>query len=424
MFSLRTVVADDWVGDSVFRSQIQSNESTRMAKRRDKSKGFRRKKKSSAAKSNLQDKQEIGRKKRRPDQDEDNPNEADERDEEVDEETDEAVEDAGDDQDFEPDDDSPMDNDLASDEDNDEDEAEEDNDEEDVDEDEDDEAEDDEDEDDEDDEVEIDFNDPDYADIADNVEVVESLNLSDLKRLLETTRKELKRSAKAYRREPYNQDLSLSQRTTLHALHRIETELRLRAERRNQNATSGQKRASSSSKPKKATANSKGTNERSNPSATLYSVGYKGRTLGIPEWVRWLLRKALTASKKSKKMTREAATGNLILVLSQIVYWSEPDQKDRPRSREPRSKLIDDIWWLVSSPSELAKQTGLGIEHVRVAIKRLADLTIIEEQTDATGRHGPNTNNLRVRWEIVEPFVADKMPVRSPRRGKRKAEEV
>ena len=71
----------------------------------------------------------------------------------------------------------------------------------------------------------------------------------------------------------------------------------------------------------------------------------------------------------------------------------------------------------------LAEQTGLDVDSVRAAVKRLDELGIVEIakfKQRAQKHYGPNTRWIRVRWEVVEENVKLRMQPRiaRPRRQK------
>ncbi len=162
--------------------------------------------------------------------------------------------------------------------------------------------------------------------------------------------------------------------------------------------------------------------ERSDPSPLLFSRGYRGRVLGIPEWVRVAVPARIAARKaKQGDDSRGGAVGNLILVLSQLAYWSEPDGDGRPRAAERHRVQAADVWWLAVSAAALAKQTGLKSDHVRAALDRLVSLKLVERWV-GNGMYGPNTAHLRVAWERVEPLIKKVMEPRRQRPAGGKSE--
>lgn len=169
------------------------------------------------------------------------------------------------------------------------------------------------------------------------------------------------------------------------------------------------------------------TNRR-NPSGILYTDTYKGQMLGIGEWVRVAIRGAQEKHRHEAKgkISREVAVGNLILVLSQVAFWSEPDDKGVPRCDSDWRVKNRGIWWLVLRPSDLAKQTVGNRDAVRRAISRLGELGLIEIWTPSRSdglseRHyGRNTWYVRLRWEEVEPAVQAGMKSRIEKRSRGK----
>jgi hypothetical protein len=144
--------------------------------------------------------------------------------------------------------------------------------------------------------------------------------------------------------------------------------------------------------------------------------------LGVPEWVRVAV-PARIAARRAKRGGdgRGGAVGNLILVLSQVAYWSEPDDEGRPRADERHRVRAVEVWWLALSAAALAKQTGLKPDHVRAALDRLVGLKLVERWV-GDGRYGPNTAHLRVAWERVEPLVKKVMEPRRQRPSGGKSE--
>ena len=182
--------------------------------------------------------------------------------------------------------------------------------------------------------------------------------------------------------------------------------------------------------------------QRENPDHGLLT-SFKGKFVGVPEWVRVLIRAAIKHKKLkaeakteetaienkesvSKKHAKEVATGNLILVLAQLAYWSESDQNGNPRMSEEWCVNIDGAWWLTLRPSALAKQVGLERHAVLAAINRLRKMNILEiwmGGSQAKRHHGPKTQYVRLVWEDIQPCLTSNMKPRARRSPSTKSDE-
>ena len=143
--------------------------------------------------------------------------------------------------------------------------------------------------------------------------------------------------------------------------------------------------------------------KRCGPAAGLYTKKWEGVYAGGPEWVRAVVSAATT--------TR--TIGNLQMLMTQQVYWEEVKPDGEPRASEGYRVKHDGVWWFAFSPATEAKRLRWSTDSVRAALDALVSSGLMERMTLEDGRYGPNTNYVRVRWEVVHQVVPRVMkPVR------------
>ncbi len=114
-----------------------------------------------------------------------------------------------------------------------------------------------------------------------------------------------------------------------------------------------------------------------NITKAFYSEQYKGRMVVVVAWVRFLILLRMHNAKKPPQAYK--SLGNLQMVMSQLVYWLEPNGKTgTPRASGSNQFHHQGVWWVRCSTSGLAKQTGLSRSSVNNVLDRLKDLGLLE----------------------------------------------
>jgi hypothetical protein len=146
----------------------------------------------------------------------------------------------------------------------------------------------------------------------------------------------------------------------------------------------------------------KGVSNTSNVPASFFSKEYKGRTVVVFEWVRKLIKKRM----RDRNLPPQAykSVGNLHDLMSQLLYWLEPqDKHGTPRASESNRLFRDGFWWVAFRPHRLSKQTEMSRTSVHSATKRLEDYGL------AARCHDKKSNKwyIRVRFESFVDEVED-----------------
>jgi hypothetical protein len=118
---------------------------------------------------------------------------------------------------------------------------------------------------------------------------------------------------------------------------------------------------------------------------------YRNPWLELPGWLRQLVE------------TIPGSSGNHMVVLAELAYWSSPVKKDgQLRARNTHVDVDDNgCPWLVFGPAELAKRTGLRRDQISRALDWLRKYGLLLIRNDPRGRHGPNTRCFRLPWDTM-----------------------
>jgi len=160
----------------------------------------------------------------------------------------------------------------------------------------------------------------------------------------------------------------------------------------------------------------------------LLAGKWRGKTVVIPEWLRWFM----DGLKREQNKRYAAIRSSILLVAAEIAYWAEPAEDGTPRAgKDRRAQDQKGEWWVAVSVAEVAKKLVMSRKQVRTAIQHLKKLRFCRS-TIYEGKYGPNTLWVLLDWRFVEQAVttymtpassgADKRP-RKPKKESKKTKE-